>query len=400
MPVCRCFFSNLTLCDSMESDSMEEKLAEKPSPDPKETKYVLGTNRGPLTESDEEKQAASAPAGDALTAPGKKQKFRRHWARFWCCYLVGAIVFLAIFLPIFFTVIFQAICQNVIDHATLLVVDARIMQPKPDSVVLTLQTALDLPISLPVRLDSNVLNLFNRGQPGNSTYLKVYNKGEVIHGNTSMGVQEQFTPLNLDPWKQYLHSVMFEPHAPLSAFGETNVHVGKLSSHIKVDKDVPQNTLNSFSGFSIDEPQLILPPRDDGINLVATAILPNPSVMTIEIGTITMDLKNADLTVGNATLENLTLKPGNNSISLQGTVDFSTILHNIKSILQSQGKNIRQGYLTLDAIGRSVVYNGTEIPYYTEIMQSLTLPAKVPINELLVNSLHGILHANDTKTAV
>lgn len=113
-----------------------------------------------------------------------------------------------------------------------------------------------------------------------------------------------------------------------------------------------------------------------------------------------MDLKNADLTVGNATLENLTLKPGNNSISLQGTVDFSTILHNIKSILQSQGKNIRQGYLTLDAIGRSVVYNGTEIPYYTEIMQSLTLPAKVPINELLVNSLHGILHANDTKTAV
>jgi hypothetical protein len=86
----------------MESDSMEEKLAEKPTPDPKETKYVLGTNRGPLTESDEEKQAASAPAGDALTAPGKKQKFRRHWARFWCCYLVGAIVFLAIFLPILY----------------------------------------------------------------------------------------------------------------------------------------------------------------------------------------------------------------------------------------------------------------------------------------------------------
>ncbi|KAL4895635.1 hypothetical protein BDV59DRAFT_211275 [Aspergillus ambiguus] len=365
--------------------------------DSKEAKYALGANRGPLTEeSDDESQDASSKAGDGLVASGKRQRIRRHWKRFWFCYTIGGIVFLAIFLPIFFTIIFQAICQHVIDSASLLLVDASIMQPKPDSVVLTIQTALNLPISLPVRLDSNTLNLFNRDQPGNSTYVKVYSDGQVIHGNTSVGVQNQFTPLNLDPWTYYLRSVMFSPHAPLSAYGETNVHLGKLKSHIKIDKDLPQNTLNSFSGFSIDDPQLILPPRDDGINLISNAILPNPSVMTIEIGTITLDLKSADLTVGNATLENLTLTPGNNSIPLEGVVDFSTILHNIKPILQTQGKNIRQGYLTLDAVGRSVVYDGTEIPYYTELMQSLTLPANVPINELLINSLHGILHGNNS----
>lgn len=30
----------------------------------------------------------------------KKTKFRRHWKRFWCCYLVGFVVLSAIFLPL------------------------------------------------------------------------------------------------------------------------------------------------------------------------------------------------------------------------------------------------------------------------------------------------------------
>ena len=41
--------------------------------------------------------------------------------------------------------------------------------------------------------------------------------------------------------------------------------------------------LNSFAGFSIEDPKMLFPPRDDGVNLVANATLPNPSVMTIEI---------------------------------------------------------------------------------------------------------------------
>lgn len=41
--------------------------------------------------------------------------------------------------------------------------------------------------------------------------------------------------------------------------------------------------LNNFTGFEITDSQLLLPPREDGINLVANATLPNPSVLTLEI---------------------------------------------------------------------------------------------------------------------
>ena len=141
-----------------------------------------------------------------------------------------------------FTVIIQAISQRVIDNASLVLVEAKIMQPRPESVMLSIQTALKLPVNVPVRLDPNVLHLFNNDEPGNSTYLKVYNDAIEIQGTASIGVQNQPSPVNPEPWKHYVRSVVFEPHAPLSAFGNTNIYLGRLKSHISLKKDLPQNS--------------------------------------------------------------------------------------------------------------------------------------------------------------
>ena len=36
----------------------------------------------------------------AESKPSKKEKLKRHFKRFWLCYLIAGIVFLAIFLPL------------------------------------------------------------------------------------------------------------------------------------------------------------------------------------------------------------------------------------------------------------------------------------------------------------
>jgi hypothetical protein len=67
-----------------------------------DAKYSLGVHRGPLTPVDDSKleQVQSAGGISLATNRTKKEKFARHWKRFWCCYLVGNVIFLAIFLPI------------------------------------------------------------------------------------------------------------------------------------------------------------------------------------------------------------------------------------------------------------------------------------------------------------
>ena len=109
-----------------------------------------------------------------------------------------------------------------------------------------------------------------------------------------------------------------------------------------------------------------------------------------------MDLKSNNLIVGNATIRNLILHPGNHSTPLEGVVDMHTIIENLVPLLQAQGSSLRNGYLSLDAVTREVEYDGVVIPYYTEVMRDLVLSAKVPVNDLLINSVQGILHDNSS----
>lgn len=120
--------------------------------------------------------------------------------------------------------------------------------------------------------------------------------------------------------------------------------------------------------------------------MIGKVNLPNPSVLTIQIGDIVLDIKAGDLVIGNATVKDLTLKPGDNVSPMTGVLDLSTILTNLGDVLKSQSSLLSSGNLTLDTITRSVVWNGEEVPYYTKVMSELTLVAKVPIAETLKNT--------------
>lgn len=375
---------------------MEEKKSYLGS---KAAKYALGIHRGPLPQGDDEGYTIEhVETANTITLEKKErtraERARRHWARFWCCYIFWSIIFLAIFLPIFFTIIIPAIAQRVVDNSSLVLTEASVMQPRPDSIMLSLKTALKLPIGVPVRIDPMAVSLFNRKEEGNGTWAIVYLDGTTISGNTTLGTDNQFTPLGVVQWKKYVQSVVFEKNAPLSVYGKTQAFLGQLKNHVTMDKDIHQNTLDSFAGFTIADPQLLLPKRADGTNLIANATLPNPSVMTLEIGKTILDLKSGDLVIGNATIDNLVLKPGNHSTPVHGIIDIRLLLKNLLTILQTQASSIKNGYLTLTTVGKTVVYDGVEVPYYTEVMRNLTMSAQVPLSGLITNTLRGVLHGD------
>lgn len=148
--------------------------------------------------------------------------------------------------------------------------------------------------------------------------------------------------------------------------------------------------LDKFSGFSITDTSLV-PTRSDGTNLIGNVTLPNPSILTLEIGTIVLDVKSGDLLIGNATVENLTLKPGNHANSMTGVLDFGVILKNIGTVLKDQASAIKNGSLSLTSTTREVTYNGTRVPYYSEVMSELPLTADVSIGTTLKNTIKSFL---------
>ena len=67
-------------------------------------------------------------------------------------------------------------------------------------------------------------------------------------------------------------------------------------------------------------------------------------------------------------------------------------------MLASQASALKTGNLALDTVTRSITWNGTLVPYYTEVMSGLTLTANVAIADLLKNTIHNLLSGNSTIT--
>ena len=131
----------------------------------------------------------------------------------------------------------------------------------------------------------------------------------------------------------------------------------------------------------------MLPAESDGTNLIGNTTLPNPSVMTLEVGTLILDVKIGSLVVGNVTLNDVTLVPGDNTFPMRGILDLKTIIKNLADVLKAEATAIKAGNLTIDAQTTSCIWNGTLVPYYTEILNELTLTAPIGIGDVLRNTI-------------
>ncbi|CAI7596966.1 unnamed protein product [Penicillium glandicola] len=351
--------------------------------------YIIGATRGLLNLTPNEPRTPEK-VESSVSSMSKRKRFRRHCRRFWCVYLIANVVFLAIFLPVFFLVAIPAIAQLVVNKSDLRIINAEVMHPTPETIRMTLEAKVDLKLAMGVRLDPVIFYTFVRSAGHENAYAGIEIPGQTIKGNYSLEVTDQLTPiLNMTSWETFVSQAVFQKETALSLYGVTTGYLGVLKNHIVLDKDVVIPTLNKFEGFSISDSTLVLPAEDDGSNLVANITLPNPTVLSFEVGTITLDLKSGetDLVIGNATVTGVTLRPGNNTFSLRGVLDIGTMVGNLTEVLGSQGSALNTGALSLTAVIKSIVSNGILIPYYTEVLGSLPLVANVSIGDVLQNSL-------------
>jgi hypothetical protein len=127
----------------------------------------------------------------------------------------------------------------VVNKSDLVLVNASVLNPRPDKIQLTLLSALDLKIALPVRIEPITLDLFVRDTGAKNAWGQAKIDGKVIKGNTTLGVSKVETPLtNLTTWEEYVYNVVFEKETPLSVRGVTNSYLGVLKSKVTMDKDI------------------------------------------------------------------------------------------------------------------------------------------------------------------
>ncbi|KAJ4372503.1 hypothetical protein N0V83_004277 [Neocucurbitaria cava] len=137
--------------------------------------------------------------------------------------------------------------------------------------------------------------------------------------------------------------------------------------------------LNKLSGLNITDVKILSGKTEilsDGSNLVGNVTIPNPSVMTLDLGNVTMNLAVDGTAIGTSLLPNLVLKPGDNFLPMQGRVDQLGIV----GLITSKYKN---AVLPLQVTGNSSIKNGEHLTYYEEAIKSNTINLNLNVEPAL-----------------
>ncbi|UNI15419.1 hypothetical protein JDV02_001954 [Purpureocillium takamizusanense] len=319
----------------------------------------------------------------------QQQKVKAHCRRFWLWYLIGTIIFLAILLPIVFKVIVPAIVQAILNSQDLPVHSGALQALTPERTILSLNTSLDTP--LPVNIDTLPLYLYNHDTEPYSPFVTLTLPKQRVSGDTPAIITNQTVVVaNETELVRWFDRVFVQDEVELSVRADPTIHLGELTSTPHLDKTIKLPGLNNLKGFGITELTVMLPPQD-GKNIKGMLNLPNSGVLTLQLGNVTLNLLSGRIRLGEITIHNLNLPPGNNSCAFEGMLFLDTLGPNLATILADQAAPLGRGVIELNATGNATVVNGVHIPYIEKVLNTKKLTTSISVVTLLSDVLSGVV---------
>jgi hypothetical protein len=168
---------------------------------------------------------------------------------------------------------------------------------------------------------------------------------------------------------RYAKKVISSDEFDIYLDGKTTVHIkGLPAMDVDYNKVVKMKGLNHLKGLNITDLEILSGDEvlADGSNMVGNVFIPNPSVMTLDLGNVTMNLAIDGKPVGTALLPDLVLRPGDNNIHMQAYAEKLVVI----GLVTSKYTN---GVVPLDISGNSSVHSGQHLTYYEAAIQANTI---------------------------
>jgi hypothetical protein len=128
-----------------------------------------------------------------------------------------------------------------------------------------------------------------------------------------------------------------------------------------------------------------------GLKMRRVATFRNPSIVTIFLGTVTLDAVHQGITVARLTSADLTVVPGDNILQINGIILANPFLSN-PVLANEMFSDIMEGnpiHYFITGVGAS---NGQKIPWITDFVKSIAFQLDIQGNR--IDLLHGMMLDN------
>lgn len=180
--------------------------------------------------------------------------------------------------------------------------------------------------------------------------------------------------------------------AALRVRGSTTARVGIVKTVVTVDKTLRFAGLDNLIGTNVTNTEA-LPPSppalsssssDDKSNIQGTLMIPNTSPFTLSLGTTICTLHGRmgpgllDGYIGNTTVHDLVIRPGNQTVEYRGQLDIGSISTNMPEVVNHPEVK-ETGLVQIGFVGNKAIVDGEQIHYLDDVLHLLDIAADVPL---------------------
>jgi hypothetical protein len=345
-----------------------------------------------------EGNVANDPAGSATPPPvpskPKKPFYKRRK------FIIAQLIIIPIGIALLFILLFpvvKAIAQMLVNKSTLDVQAAKITEPKADSFSLALSGNVAHTGKINARIQfTRPVNVSWQESEDKETPIGYMQLHDINSRSSRADIDDQTTFFITDQAAfGRFTEVMITSQNFTWNLASDNLHVHALkfpvAKGIKFRKSLTLNGFHSFNGHVILQDFQL--PRDNpagGIDFIAVNQLDNASPFVIDLGTVVFDLSYKGVYLGSGTGINTSVAPGNNTISLAGTLIPQSGDQNISVVSELFTHYLNGESSPVMAVGKSTIQaDNSSVPWLSQGLQALTLevPFKSPVDITPIKSV-------------
>ncbi|KAH7328684.1 hypothetical protein B0I35DRAFT_24302 [Stachybotrys elegans] len=322
-----------------------------------------------------------------LAQTSKRKTCMRHCKRFWWIYLIAfvCIVVLVVCLVIFVAV--PNIAQDKINDAELEVVSIAVSQTQSESYTLEINSIIHSDGSTSATIDPFDGVIYLEDLEPHTPFVRVHFPQTSAAERQEITLREDVHIEDMDAFTTFTTWVVNNETLRLTVEGKTRVKTSGLSRKYDVDfkKTVEVAGFNKLRGAEIveEESRISLAAQEGEPNFRGVAVIPNPSVISLDIGNVTFSNSVGATAVGSLSIDDLQLLPGNNTVNVSAVMDQITLIG-----LASSPEFCEDGTLPFTLRGDTVVNHGQSLSYFADALASADITVNVDVATLAQESLN------------
>lgn len=304
----------------------------------------------------------------------KKGGCAGHCKKFWWAYLIGFIVIAVLVVVLIIFVAVPKIAQKKMDHAELTIDGITISNPEPEKYHMAVNSTIRTSGGIHAEIDPFEGIMYLTDVEPREVFATLNFPETSSVKELGVNVSQSIDVKDLAAFTRFNTWLLANETLSMTIEGKTKVHVKGLSKGYGVTfkKTVELKGINGFHGLEVTDAHVNITATTN--NFKGTVDVPNASILTIEIGNATFRNFLDGKEIGTVYMDDLTLYPGINNVTIRADVDQAPVLTAI-----TKKPACETGDVPLAMRGKDVVHSGKRLAYFADALAQLEQKVDIPL---------------------